>query len=75
MDIEVNTDLILPEGPPQNPDEPLEPDELVCATHHHNSDFDSATLIRDPRRAAQFFRWRAHMQSRRSLIRAMFSML
>lgn len=63
VDIEADTDLILPEGPPQDPSQPLEPDEVMFATHRRNSDFDIATLIRDSRRAAQFFRWHVHVQS------------
>ena len=68
VDIEVDTDLTLPEGPPQDPDQPLEPDEVVFSTHHRNSDFDIVSLVRDPRRAAQFFRWREHVQSEYSKV-------
>ena len=68
IDIEIDTDLILPEGPPQDPDQPLSPDEVVFATHHTNSDFDVATLIRDRRRASQFFRWHMQVNARYSKV-------
>ncbi|KAI0339220.1 hypothetical protein BDW22DRAFT_1431831 [Trametopsis cervina] len=61
-DLEVDEDLILPYGPPLNPNQPLTADEEVFATHHRHSDFDFATLVRDRARALQFFRWHAHIQ-------------
>ncbi|KAJ8508887.1 hypothetical protein ONZ45_g8894 [Pleurotus djamor] len=63
-DIDLDETLILPEGPPQDPNAPLLPDEFVFATHHRHADFDTATLIRDKKRALQFFRWRNFVQSR-----------
>ncbi|KAH9478628.1 hypothetical protein JR316_0009085 [Psilocybe cubensis] len=59
-------DSILLMGPPQNPDEPLQPDEHLFATCRRNSDFDHVTLIRDRNRALQFFRWNKHMLQRKS---------
>lgn len=64
--MEVNTVLILPEGPPQDPNQPLLPDEVLSATHRKNSDFDVATLIRDPKRTSQFFRWHAQVNAQYS---------
>jgi hypothetical protein len=64
--MEVDEELLLPEGPPQDPNQPLLPDEHVFATHHRNSDFDSATLVRDRTRALQFFRWHEHVQHKYS---------
>ncbi|KAI0783463.1 hypothetical protein C8Q75DRAFT_810794 [Abortiporus biennis] len=52
---------IHPEGPPQDPNRPLDPDEKIFATHHRFSDFDRATLARDSVRAAQFLRWHNHV--------------
>ncbi|KAL4249363.1 hypothetical protein ABKN59_006895 [Abortiporus biennis] len=52
---------IHPEGPPQDPNRPLDPDEKTFATHHRFSDFDRATLVRDSVRAAQFLRWYDHV--------------
>jgi hypothetical protein len=60
--MEVDEDLILPQGPPHNPDRPLLTDEEVFASHHRHSDFDMATLVRDRPRAPQFFRWHKHVQ-------------
>lgn len=56
-------DLILPEGPPQDPDQPLLPDEEVFRTHRRFSEFDKVTLVRDSARALQFFRWHAFVRS------------
>ncbi|KAH0581609.1 hypothetical protein H2248_011312 [Termitomyces sp. 'cryptogamus'] len=67
-DIGMNTNLVLPEGPPRDPDRPLLTDEEVFATHKHQSDFDIATLVRDQTRALQFFRWQDHIQRRFSKI-------
>ncbi|KAI0091631.1 hypothetical protein BDY19DRAFT_991317 [Irpex rosettiformis] len=44
-DFEVDEDLILPAGPPINPEQPLEPDEELFKTHQRHSDFDAATLV------------------------------
>lgn len=63
-DIEVDEDLILPQGPPQDPHQPLLADEEVFAGHHRHSDFDRATLVRDRSRALQFFRWNKHVQKK-----------
>ncbi|CAL1712994.1 unnamed protein product [Somion occarium] len=67
-DIEVDESLILPEGPPKDPNQPLASDEEVFATHHRHSDFDIATLIRDRARALQFFRWHEHVQRQYSKV-------
>ncbi|KZT02266.1 uncharacterized protein LAESUDRAFT_815464 [Laetiporus sulphureus 93-53] len=61
-DIEVDQNLILPEGPPKDPNQSLMSDEEVFATHHRHSDFDIETLVRDRARALQFFRWHEHVQ-------------
>lgn len=63
-DYEVDTILILPEGPPQDPNQCLPSAEALFATHRRNSDFDVATLIRDRRRASQFLRWHTQTQTR-----------
>jgi hypothetical protein len=56
-DIEVDdSDSVLPQGPPQDPHQPLLADEEVFVTHHRHSDFDRATLVRDRARALQFLR-------------------
>ncbi|KAI0339221.1 hypothetical protein BDW22DRAFT_611067 [Trametopsis cervina] len=60
LDLEADPDLVLPCGPPIDPNQPLTPDEEIFATHHRHSDFDFPTLVRDPERALQFFRWNAH---------------
>ncbi|KAF8957526.1 hypothetical protein BDZ97DRAFT_1846024, partial [Flammula alnicola] len=65
-DMEVDEDLILPVGPPQDPNQPLHPDEQVFATHRRHSDFDFATLVRDRARALQFFRWHEHVRQQYS---------
>ena len=60
----IDTDLVLPEGPQQDPNpQALPTDEMVFATCQRHSDFDIPTLVRDPQRASQFFRWREHVQS------------
>ena len=57
--------LVLPEGPQQDPNpQALPTDETIFATCHRHSDFDIPTLVRDPRRALQFLRWCKHVQSR-----------
>ena len=66
--MEVDETLILPEGPPQGPNQPLLPDEQVFATYHRHSDFDIETLIRDRARALRFFRWKEEIQRRYSKI-------
>jgi len=65
-DIEVDEDLILPQGPPHDPHRSLLADEELFATHHRHSDFDLATLFRDHPRALQFFRWRNHVHTKYS---------
>lgn len=60
-DIEIDEDLVLPQGPPQDPHQPPLRDEELFATHCRNSDFDMATLVRDRARALQFFRWHEHV--------------
>ena len=60
----VNTDLVFPEGPQQNPSpEALPTDETVFATCYQHSDFDAATLVQDPERVSQFFCWKKHVWS------------
>lgn len=61
--LDIDQDLVLPMGPPQDPDQPLLSDEEICRTHHRISDFDKATLVRDPARALQFFRWHSYVLS------------
>jgi len=57
VDNGVNTDLVFPEDPQQDPSpEALPTDETVFATCHQYSDFDIATSAWDPERASQFFR-------------------
>ena len=52
----VDTDLVFPKGPQQNPSpEALPIDETVFATCHRYSDFDIATLVWDPEQVSQFF--------------------
>ncbi|KAI0783445.1 hypothetical protein C8Q75DRAFT_783049 [Abortiporus biennis] len=60
--------LILPQGPPQDPHQPLQPDEEIFANCHRNSDFDQVTLSRDRERALQLFRWRKHVASQYSKV-------
>ncbi|KAH6909819.1 hypothetical protein BKA70DRAFT_1472060 [Coprinopsis sp. MPI-PUGE-AT-0042] len=62
-DIEIPRNVVLPQGPTQDPHQPLLADEKVFATHQRNSDFDRATLVRDRARALQFFRWHRHVRS------------
>ncbi|KAJ3541368.1 hypothetical protein NM688_g6094 [Phlebia brevispora] len=66
IDLEVDKTLVLPEGPPKDPSQSLMSDEEVLATHHRHSDFDLETLIRDRKRALQFFRWRECVQKKYS---------
>ncbi|KIM43985.1 hypothetical protein M413DRAFT_433218 [Hebeloma cylindrosporum] len=61
---EIDPHIILPEGPPLDPNQHLLADEQIFATHHRHSDFDHATLVRDRARALQFFRWREQAQRR-----------
>ena len=69
LDYGIDTDLILPEGPQQDSSpQALPTDETVFATCHRHSDFDIATLVRDPERLSQFFRWKEHVQSYHSKI-------
>ena len=63
-DLEIDEDIVLPEGPTQDPHQPPLADEEVFATHHRHSDFDMATLIRDRARAFQFFRWQEHVSKK-----------
>ena len=60
-DLEIDEDVVLPEGPPQDPHQPPLGDEEVFATHRRHSDFDMTTLVRDRARALQFFRWHEHV--------------
>ncbi|KAJ3873483.1 hypothetical protein F5051DRAFT_419141 [Lentinula edodes] len=62
-DMEIDEDVVLPQGPPQDPRQPLLGDEEVFATRHRHSDFDMATLVRDRARALQFFRWHEHVSN------------
>lgn len=59
----VDESLVLPEGPPQDPDRQLYTDEEVLQTHHRCSDFDAVTLKREIRSALQFFRWHGSVKS------------
>ena len=69
VDNGVNTDLVFPEGPQQNlSPEALPTDETVFATCYRHSDFDIATLVQDPERVSQFFRWKEHVRSHYSKI-------
>ncbi|KAF5344205.1 hypothetical protein D9756_011326 [Leucocoprinus leucothites] len=54
--------LVLPEGPHQDPAQPLHSDEEVFFGCQRHSDFDLVTLFRDRARALQFFRWHEHVQ-------------
>ncbi|KAF5344184.1 hypothetical protein D9756_011443 [Leucocoprinus leucothites] len=54
--------LVLPEGPHQDPAQPLLSDEEVFFGCQRHSDFDLVTLFRDRARALQFFRWHEHVQ-------------
>lgn len=53
----IDEDLVLPEGPPLNPQLPVLSDSDIASTYARTSDFDEATLVRDRARAFQFFRW------------------
>ncbi|KAJ3767802.1 hypothetical protein FB446DRAFT_848867 [Lentinula raphanica] len=53
-------DLVSLQGPPKDPLRLL-PDQELFSTHHRQSDFDMVTLVRDPARALQFFRWHEYM--------------
>jgi hypothetical protein len=66
--MEVDETLILLEGPPQDPNQSLLPDERIFATYHRHSDFDIETLVRDCARALQFFRWQEEVQRRYSKV-------
>jgi len=69
VDNGVDTDLVFPEGPQQDPSpQALPTDQTVFATCHRHSDFDIPTLVRDPERMSQFFRWKEHVQSHHSKI-------
>ncbi|KIM41672.1 hypothetical protein M413DRAFT_27275 [Hebeloma cylindrosporum] len=68
LDLEIDPDLILPEGPPLDPIQPLTADEQIFAQHRRHSDFDHATLVRDRARALQFFRWKEQAQRRYSKV-------
>ena len=69
VDNGVDPDLIFPEGPQQDPSpQALPADETVFATCHRHSDFDIPTLVRDPERVSQFFRWKEYVQSHQSKI-------
>ncbi|KAI0091013.1 hypothetical protein BDY19DRAFT_1046776 [Irpex rosettiformis] len=59
---EVEDEELFARGPPMNPDDPLVPDEEVFATNQRYSDFDEVTLVKDPARALQFFRWVNHVR-------------
>lgn len=61
-DAEGDDNLLLPEGPPVDPRQPLLDDQEVFASHHRVSDFDGVSLVRDRSRALQFFRWRRYVQ-------------
>ena len=63
-DLEVDEDVVLSEGPPQDPHEPLLEDEEVFANYRRHFDFDMATLVRDRARALQFFRWHEHVSKK-----------
>ncbi|KAH7868668.1 uncharacterized protein C8R40DRAFT_1177508 [Lentinula edodes] len=67
-DMEIDEDVVLPQGPPQDPRQPQLRDEEVFATHHRHSDFDMATLVRDRARALQFFRWHEHVSNFSKLV-------
>ncbi|KAH8928275.1 hypothetical protein BT69DRAFT_578879 [Atractiella rhizophila] len=58
---EPDDSFVLPEGPPMDPAQSLLSDEEVFANHKRHSDFDACTLVRDERRARQFFRWQQYI--------------
>ena len=69
VDNGIDTDLVFPEGPHQDPSpHALPTDQTVFTTCHRHSDFDIATLVRDPKRVSQFFRWKEHVRSHHSKI-------
>lgn len=55
-------EVLVAQGPPVDPNEPLMPDEQLLATHQRFSDFDEPTLFNDRARASQFFRWLKHIR-------------
>ena len=55
-------EVLIAQGPPVDPNQPLMPDEQVFETHHRYSDFDEPTLLNDRARASQFFRWLNHIR-------------
>ncbi|KAJ3756494.1 hypothetical protein EV360DRAFT_84909 [Lentinula raphanica] len=59
-DFDFGQDFSNLQGPPQDPGQLL-PDEDLFASHYRHSDFDIVTLVRDPARALQFFRWHKHI--------------
>ena len=68
-DYGVDINLVFPEGPQQDPtSQGLPTDGTVFATCHRHSDFDIPTLVRDPERVSQFFRWKEHVRSHHSKI-------
>ena len=66
-DIEVDEDLILPEGPPQDPHQPLLADEDVFTNHHRHSDFGMATLVRDTSSVGTNMLKKKSLKTRRSI--------
>jgi hypothetical protein len=66
--IEVDESMVLPQGPPQDPNHPMLADEQIFTTHHRHSDFDFETLVRDRARALQFFRWHAHVREQNAKV-------
>ncbi|KAJ4470835.1 hypothetical protein J3R30DRAFT_3408103 [Lentinula aciculospora] len=63
-DMEIDEDFVLPQGPLQDPHEPLLGDEEVFATHHHHSDFDRLMLVQDRPRVLQFFHWHEYVSQK-----------
>ncbi|KAF8162116.1 hypothetical protein BJ912DRAFT_1006667 [Pholiota molesta] len=66
--IEVDESVVLPQGPPQDSNQPLLADEQIFKTHQRHSDFDFETLVRNRARALQFFRWHAHVRQQNSKV-------
>jgi hypothetical protein len=66
--IEVDESMVLPQGPSQDPKQPLLADEQIFTTHRRHSDFDFETLVRDRSRALQFFRWHAHVREQNAKV-------
>ncbi len=64
--MEIDEDVVLPQGPPQDPHQSSLGDEEVFATHHRHSGFDMATLVRDRARALQFFHWHERVSKKHS---------